>query len=352
MNLRNREKLAGLLLLALIPVGLVVGSIARSPGYETAGHWAANYLLPIFFFVVGVELRTEFSTGYFKVRRNILAPTVAATLGVLLPALLYIVVVGASNRGWVIPTATDITLGLAVLALAPTGFGTILRARFLALATIDDLLALLILVIVFSQSVQVLTAVLAFVAVTACVALQRIPGRWALLAVPFAGGAVLLCAASGVQTSLVGVALGISLRRFKGIELIGAMSTWLVLPVFTFLISASAGQSLAGGLSAIVLVALLLRPVGKYVGIAIGGSLTAKAVSGRSDFRSWSLIGVLGGIGFTVSLLLARLAFVGDEPSYVAGVIATLGVAFLSALLFLLLGRFRGLRERQAEKSL
>ncbi len=350
MNVMARSRFSALLILGLIPIGLGFGMLWHPAGLDLLSDWVAVYLLPLFFFGVGAELRGEFVSGYFVSRRNLVAPGVAATLGVAAPALLYFLFAGPSGGGWAVPTATDITIGLAVLALARPSLSSTLRPRFLALATIDDVIALIILATVFSQSVQPLAAMLVIASVLLVYLTQKLKGSLRFIGLPFAASAFVFCALAGIQTSLVGVALGLVFVSRRNLSIIQELNSWVVLPLFTFFVSASAGASLGAGVSLAVLFGLLLRPIGKFLGIAIGGAVTSKLFGNKSELKSWSIIGVLGGIGFTVSLLLARLAFKTDEAGYVAAVLATLAATCISAVVFLFISRSR--QEHRDERSL
>ncbi len=352
MQRMTEAKAAAFLLLALIPVGIGLGAFTHWHFFVETSDWFANFILPLFFFVVGAELRAEFTSGYFRVKRNLVAPSVAAALGVATPALLYASVAGTKGGGWSVPTATDITLGLAVLTFARPAISAVLRPRFLALATIDDVLALVILGLVFSKAIQLLPLALMATALIAVFAAQRALGGLRYLAIPLGMMAVYIGWIAGIQTSLVGVALGMIFVPRGNLLVIERANSWVVLPIFTLLVSASSGIGLSAGVYLPVLLAVLWRPFGKFLGISIGGAISAKLTSGKADFRSWSLIGLLGGIGFTVSLLLASLAFAGDPSGYVAAVIGTISAAVFCALAFLVITRVITRRGRRDEKSL
>jgi len=348
----TKRRIQALCLIATVPLGIVLSQFidAESAGY--AAHFVELYLLPLFFVGVGLELRHEFSVGYFKARANILAPLTAAVFGVIVPALLFVSIAGPQGGAWSIPTATDITLGLAVLSFVAAGFAGRLRARFLALATIDDVIALVILLIVFSGEISWAACLATLAALGAFHFAQKLPAVFGFAVLLSGTLAIVFGVESGIQTSLIGVLLGLLISKDALFSWLDSTNGWLVLPLFGFLISVTAGSSFAAGISAVVLVGVLLRPLGKLIGISIGGSLAARIFNGEWDGRTWVSIGLLGGIGFTVSFLLAKLAYKDQEQLYGSAVLGTLGATIISALAFLVLANLRGRRERQVERSL
>ena len=352
MTKQMKRRIQALFLIATVPLGLVLGQFVDSKSSSFASHFVEVYLLPLFFIGVGIELRHEFTTGYFKARANIVAPLVAAVFGVVFPALLFITIAGPQGGAWSIPTATDITLGLAVLSFVSAGFSGRLRARFLALATIDDVIALLILLIVFSGKMSWLAGLATFALLVIFHFAQKLPNGWSVVVLVIWVLAIVAGAESGIQTSLVGVMIGLLVSSESHFRWLDSINGWVVLPLFGFLISVTAGGSFAAGVSVVVLLAILLRPLGKLVGISIGGSIASRTFTGQWDLLPWGAIGLLGGIGFTVSFLLAKLAYKGEESLYGSAVLGTLGATLISAIAFLVLAKLRGRRERQGERSL
>ncbi|GAB3808999.1 Na+/H+ antiporter NhaA [Micromonospora zhanjiangensis] len=321
----------------------------------TLGQWAADGLLAIFFFVVGLELKREFVAGDLHDPRQAVLPVVAAVGGVALPALVYAAVnltsSGGAPRGWAIPTATDIAFALAVLAVINSHLPQGLRAFLLTLAVVDDLIAITIIAVFYSEQVHPLPLLGAVAAVVAFGALVR-SGRtrwWALL--PLAAVAWAMMHASGVHATVAGVLLGFTVpvhtnrgshphlaehleHRWRPI------SAGLAVPVFAFF---AAGVPLRGTdvgrllTDPIVLGVVAGLVIGKSVGILGSTYLVARFTRARLDSGiSWrDLLGVslLGGIGFTVSLLIGELAF--GTGSVADGHVkaAVLGGSVLAALL-------------------
>lgn len=291
--------------------------------------WAADGLLAIFFFVVGVELKQEFVAGSLRDFRLAGVPIVAAVAGMITPALCYVAVVGALDpealRGWAIPTATDIAFALAVLAIFGRGLPLALRTFLLTLAVVDDLLGITVIAVFYTESIDFVMlgcALLAIVAFGVVVRLSR-SYRWLLL--PLAVVAWAFMHASGVHATVAGVLLGLVVpaltirgERLSRTELldetIRPWSAGVALPLFAF---AAAGVSVVGADEP------LIQPVsiGIVVGLCVGkiaGVLGATALMTRLTplrlpdsvgLRDLIPVGMLTGIGFTVALLIAELSF-------------------------------------------
>ncbi len=291
----------------------------------TIGGWAADGLLAIFFFVAGLELKREFVAGDLRDRRRAALPVVAAVGGMVAPALIFVLWnLGTDNLvGWAIPTATDIAFAVAILAVISTHLPTGLRTFLLTLAVVDDLLAITIIAIFYTDELHPLWLLAAALPVVAFGALVR-RGYGAWLLVPLAVLAWVLVHESGVHATVAGVVLGftVPVARSDRIEhAVRPISAGIAVPVFAFF---AAGVTVGGwdgfvdALSdPIALGVLTGLVVGKAVGIS--GSTWLLATFTRADLDDelgWvDVIGLslLAGVGFTVSLLIGELAF--DAPS-------------------------------------
>ncbi|MGA1670481.1 MAG: Na+/H+ antiporter NhaA, partial [Candidatus Nanopelagicaceae bacterium] len=155
----------------------------------TIAHWAADAFLAIFFFVAGLELKHEFTHGSLAQRRQAVVPIVAAIAGMVTPALFYVALARGENGaldGWAIPVATDIAFALAVLAVAGRGLPLELRAFLLALAVVDDLGAITIIAIFYSDKTDITFLGLTILLLALFALMQRRNlTRWYLM-VPFA----------------------------------------------------------------------------------------------------------------------------------------------------------------------
>ncbi|GAA0976643.1 Na(+)/H(+) antiporter NhaA [Nocardioides aquaticus] len=296
------------------------------------GTWAADGLLAIFFFVVGLELKREFVAGDLRDPKRAALPIAAAVGGMIAPALIFVAWNLGSNgalEGWAIPTATDIAFAVAILAVISTHLPTGLRTFLLTLAVVDDLLAITIIAIFYTDELQPLFLALALVPIAVFGLLVQKRFRQVWLLVPLALVAWVLVHESGVHATVAGVLLGftVPVLRKDGQDgpglaehlehLVRPISAGIAVPVFAFF---AAGVTV-GGLSGLVeslkdpvaLGILTGLVVGKTVGITGASWLFARFTKADLDDElSWvDVIGVsmLAGIGFTVSLLIGELAF-------------------------------------------
>ena len=339
----------------------------------TIGQWAADRLLAVFFFVAGLELKREFVAGDLRSPQRAAVPVVAALGGMSVPALIYTLInLSGSDgalRGWAIPTATDIAFALAVLAVISSHLPPALRTFLLTLAVVDDLLAITIIAAFYTDSLSLvpLAGAAACIAAFGALVQRRVSAWWLLL--PLALAAWALVHASGIHATVAGVLLAftVPVRERRGDaaadadadadpahghdgglaehleHLIRPISAGFAVPVFAFF---AAGVTV-GGLSGLtdsitdtVALGIIAGLVGgKVVGILGATWLVSTFTRARldPDLRWIDLLGValLGGIGFTVSLLIGELAFgsgtVRDDHSKVGVLAASLLAALLAA---------------------
>ncbi|KAB2973973.1 Na+/H+ antiporter NhaA [Streptomyces sp. SS1-1] len=370
------ETVGGVLLLVAAIAALLWANIpALQHSYETVGHyhfgpeslglnlsvehWAADGLLAIFFFVAGIELKRELVAGDLKDPSKAVLPVVAALCGMAAPALVYTVTVltgGGSTAGWAVPTATDIAFALAVLAVIGTSLPSALRAFLLTLAVVDDLFAILIIALFFTEQLNFAALGGAVAGLVVFWLLLRKGVRGWYVYVPLAVVIWGLMYNSGIHATIAGVAMGLMLRCStregekespgEHIEhLVRPLSAGLAVPLFALF---SAGVVVSGGALRDVftqpetLGVLLGLVVGKTVGIFGGTWLTARFTrASLSDDLAWAdlfAVATLAGIGFTVSLLIDELAFT-DDPTLTDEVKASvlLGSLIAAALATVLL---------------
>ncbi|MBN9151699.1 MAG: Na+/H+ antiporter NhaA [Micrococcales bacterium] len=336
---------------------IVVGPPALHLDLSLAS-WATDGLLAIFFFVVGVELKHEFVAGSLRNMKEAAVPIFAAIGGMVLPAALYIGIVLVAGdpgalRGWAIPTATDIAFALAILAIFGRGLPTALRTFLLALAVVDDLLAIVIIAVFYTAGINILAFVLALAAIAlfALAVRMRTPRWWILL--PLAVVAWALMHDSGVHATIAGVLLGVVVpakllhdeprpRTHHYEHAVRLWSAAVALPIFAFF---AAGVSIvdAGGAGALfaqpVVTAIVVGlVVGKLVGVLATTALVTRFSALRLpeslNLRDLVPVGLLTGIGFTVSLLIAELSFPGavqSDGAKIAILTATLIATVLAA---------------------
>ena len=322
--------------------------------------WAADGLLAVFFFVVGVELKHELVAGSLRHPREAAVPVLAAVGGMALPAVLFVaVILLAGDRealhGWAIPTATDIAFALAVLAIFGRGLPRALRTFLLTLAVVDDLLAIIVIAVFYTSAIDAvaLAAAIGFVILFGLVVRSRRPRWWLLL--PLALAAWGFMHASGVHATIAGVLLGFTVparavhgerhvRAHDFDDAVRPFSSGIALPVFAFF---SAGVSLVSGAGPAAVLGQPVVPaivlglvVGKLVGVlgttAVVTRLTPLRLPDAIGLRDLLPVGFLTGIGFTVSLLIAELSF--PDGTHTAGakiaiLIATLLAAVAAAIL-------------------
>ncbi|ANI39530.1 sodium:proton antiporter [Mycolicibacterium vaccae 95051] len=347
----------------------------------TVGTWAADGLLAIFFFVVGLELKREFVAGDLRDPSRAALPIAAAVGGMVVPALIFVAITArvgdGAVRGWAIPTATDIAFAVAVLAVISTHLPSALRTFLLTLAVVDDLLAVTVIAVFYTEDINVTALALAAVPLALfgfCV--QRRVRSWWLL-IPLAVATWVLVHESGVHATVAGVLLGFLVPVMRSQAAGGPdagpglaehfehrlrpVSAGVAIPVFAFF---AAGVNLGGvsGLARAFSDPITLGIVaGLVLGKPIGIFLTTRvlvAVSRAkldSALRWVDVLGVsmLAGIGFTVSLLIGDLAYgMGSERDEFVKV-GVLSGSLLAATLAtgLLLTRNRAYRRIQEEES-
>jgi len=354
MSLLRSDRFPALLLLLAAAAGLLV---ANSPIGEEAlalkdlhvgvpgildlsiGHWIADALLAVFFFVVAVELQYELTSGELNSARRALQPAIAAAGGVVAPIVVYLAIAGGSSpQGWPIPTATDIAFALGVLAVFGRGLPSALRVFLLALAILDDIVGIVFIAVLFTSDVDLLPLALALVTLVVFRLLSRMldgRGRRLVVAGMIVAGVATwwLVHASGVHATIAGVALGLVMLQQPALRTRHVLEPWvngIVLPLFAFSAALVAIPQLGGsGLAPAFWGVAVALPVGKLVGITVAGWISQR-VGPRGAAPALSLAdllaaGALGGIGFTVSLLLSELAFA-EAPGIRDQ--ATLGVLF------------------------
>ncbi|MEL7975807.1 Na+/H+ antiporter NhaA [Isoptericola sp. F-RaC21] len=338
--------------------------------------WAADGLLAIFFFVVGVELKHEFVAGSLRSPKEAGVPMLAAVGGMVVPAVIYSVVVvalgepGALN-GWAIPTATDIAFALGVLAVFGKGLPTAVRTFLLTLAVVDDLLAIVVIAVFYTENLNFayLGASLVAIALFGWHVRSRTP-RWWLL-VPLFVVAWSFMHASGVHATVAGVLMGFTVaarpthgeaepRTHRYEHAVKPWSQGVALPVFAFF---AAGVDLVdgGGVGEImtqpVVPAITIGlVVGKLVGVlgttALVTKLTPLRLAQGIGVRDLLPVAFLAGIGFTVALLVSELSF-GHASEHTEGAKAAILLgSVIAAVLGALTLRWDARKARTADMNL
>jgi NhaA family Na+:H+ antiporter len=380
----RRETVGGALLLVAAAIALVWANSPWAAAYETLrdarvgpaslhldlalGTWAADGLLAIFFFVAGLELKREFVAGDLREPRRAVLPVAAAVGGMAVPALFFVLLnLGAPDgalRGWAIPSATDIAFALAVLAVISTHLPTALRTFLLTLAVVDDLLAIAVIAVFYTAGLSVgfLALSLLPLALFGLLVQKGVRSAWLLL--PLAALAWALMHESGVHATVAGVLLAFTVpvaggtaERFE--HRIRPLSAGVAVPVFAFF---SAGVAVGGftglgaALSDSVAVGIVVGLVaGKAVGITAATWLVSRFTRAQLDEDlGWpDVLGLslLGGIGFTVSLLITELAYGAGSARYDHAKVGILAGTLAAALLATVVLRLRNRRYRRIQEA-
>ncbi len=287
--------------------------------------WINDGLMAVFFFLIGLELKREVLEGKLRRPSDIVLPGIAALGGMVAPALIYLAFnVGGATRGWAIPTATDIAFALGVLALVGKGLPPGLKVFLLTLAILDDLGAILIIAVFYTDNLNLTYLGLAVMPLLGLAALNR--SCTARVAPALLLGAILwvLVLKSGVHATLAGVicAFFIPLRDREGGSPLHMLENglqpyvgFLIVPLFAFANSGLSfdGMSLGALTEPLTLGVAAGLLVGKFVGIM--GAVSLMVWAGRAnlpDGATWghmSGVALLAGIGFTMSLFIGGLSF-------------------------------------------
>ncbi len=302
-------------------------------------------LLAVFFFLAAIELKHELLHGQLRSVRKAAVPAAAAVGGVVAPALIYLVVVVHSPAlavGWPIPTATDVAFALGVLALVGRRLPVRVRALLLALAVLDDLIAILIIAIFFTAQLHWIPLIAAIPVVAAFGLLSRLRQSWWMIVLLVLLGicAWVLVALSGIHPTVAGVALGLAVASRPGMiarRSLEPVSNGFILPVFAFVAALVAVPAIPiSQLSPTFVAIVIALPVGKLIGITAGAGIAIAVTRTRGDTPPMGdilVVASLGGIGFTVSLLMNQLAWRGNAELTDEGTIAVIFASLIASII-------------------
>jgi len=390
--------LLGATIAALVWVNIDAGSYDRvwsTSATVSVGHWnitqdlrdwVSKGLMTLFFFVVGLEARREFDVGELRERRRVALPAAAGAGGMLIPIAIFLIFNGArsSAHGWGAAMSTDTAFAIGLLSLVRPPFGERLRVFLLTVSVVDDLLALVVIAIFYSDQVSMTALGVAVAIFLVVVGLRAISFRYGV--VYAIGGAAVWAAmySSGIEPVVVGLAMGLvtyaypagrgdlerasevfrlfreqptpELAREAQVGVAAAVSpnerlarsfhpwtSYLIVPLFAL---SNAGVVINGSVlarafrSPITLGIMIGYIVGKPVGIALGANLVRILSRGRLrppvGWASMAGAGAIAGIGFTVSLLISTIAFTGPDlaEAKIGVLAAALGASLLSWLVF------------------
>ena len=385
----HRESASGILILLASLLGLIVANSPLSENYFTVLEWdfdisigvsllnltilkTINYvLMTLFFFVVGLEIKRELTSGHLSSFKNAITPFIAAIGGMALPAGIYLIIAGDVDvNGWGVPVATDIALAVGLLALVGTSAVASLRSFLLALAVIDDIGAILIIALVYSAGVSTSWSLLAAITVAAIYLLNKFGVKSTYVYILF-GIALWYCMyKSGVHPTLAGVILGLMtpniLKENSKLhdgednqvsviewleEIIHPWSSFIIVPLFAFAntgvvitndsINNAINSPIAWGIFAGLVIG---KPIGVLASVFIARKINLGQYPQGAKSVDILATGSAAGIGFTVAIFIANLAFsdpATQDLAIFAVIIASLVSAVLSVLLFKLVSKKR-----------
>lgn len=378
----HRESAGGILLLIAATFGLAVANSPISDtyfkileqGFEVGGGVfylkltvlkVINYILmTIFFFVVGLEIKREMTAGHLSRLRDAVMPLLGALGGMAFPAAIYLLIAGETDpRGWGVPVATDIALAVGLLAIIGSSVAPSLRTFLLGLAVIDDIGAILIIAFIYSSGVGFVWVIAAIAVIVAIVAARRLGANsWSIYLVLGIGLWYFLYR-SGIHATLSGVILGlltpniakpdselvngegISLSVIEWLEVkLHPWSSFIIVPIFAFAntgVSISS-ESISGAMNSTIAWGIFFGlVVGKPLGIIVAVVAAKRANIGDypAESRKSGLLatGSAAGIGFTVAIFIADLAFkdkADQDMAVIAVILASVVSGILSWILF------------------
>jgi NhaA family Na+:H+ antiporter len=383
----HRESASGILILLASLLGLIVANSPLSENYFTVLEWdfnisigisllnlsilkTINYvLMTLFFFVVGLEIKRELTSGHLSSFKNAVTPFIAAIGGMALPAGIYLIIAGdVDANGWGVPVATDIALAVGLLALVGTSAVASLRSFLLALAVIDDIGAILIIALVYSSGVSTSWSLLAAITVAVIYLLNKFSVKSTYVYILF-GIALWYCMyKSGVHPTLAGVILGLMtpniLKENSKLhdgednqvsviewleERIHPWSSFIIVPLFAFantgvvITSDSINDAINSPIAWGIFAGLVIgKPIGVLASVFIARKINLGQYPQGAKSVDILATGSAAGIGFTVAIFIANLAFsdpATQDLAIFAVIIASLVSALLSVLLFKLVSR-------------
>jgi len=372
----HRESSSGILILIAAALGLLVANSPFSESYftfldrsfslgfepiivELTTLKSINYvLMTLFFFVVGLEIKRELTTGHLATRKKALMPFVAAIGGMAVPAGLYLAIAGSTDsRGWGVPVATDIALAVGLLGMVGSSAVASLRSFLLALAVIDDIGAILIIAFVYSSGVVISWVLAGVLAIVAVLILQKLKVKKIIFYVSCGMLLWFSLYKSGVHPTLAGVIMGIltpnnekensdlfdesdgAVSIIEWIESrLHPWSSFVIVPLFAF---ANTGvvisqESIAAALDSRIAWGIFIglvagKPLGIFATIYLSKRVNIGEIPEGANPRSIFATGSAAGIGFTVAIFIANLAFADPEVQDLA-VVSIISASIISGV--------------------
>lgn len=290
------DRNAALVILAAGLIGFALANLVPGLAINIASlHTYSEWALALFFFTIGLELKHELVHGVFKQKSSLLVPALAAVFGAVIPALIYYLVTmndAVAAQGWAIPMATDVTFAVAVFSIFGSKMPSGSKQFLLAFAIIDDLLAILVIALFLHSDVTT----------------------------------ALLVTGSAIIGILMPSRLVLKLQ-----ELIQPWVYLIVLPLYAFTsLCFELNVSFIEVISSTVAIAVMLRVIGKSVGISLGGYLGSLIAPSPISRNAILQLSVLGGIGFTVAFFVNDIVFGSNKTFHVEAIVGSLVAALIS----------------------
>lgn len=304
-------------------IGFAIHNIALRTSLE---FFVADGLMALFFLVVGLELKREYYDGELSNPMQRYLPVSAAAFGVLVPALVYLLFNwndALTRVGWAIPCATDIAFSLAVLRALGSSVPLSLKIFLATLGVVDDLISIVILAIFYSTGLHFTSLLWVAVVTLFLLGFARVT-KHGYLGVYLLGGVVLwfLLHASGIHPTLSGVIIALCVPREEVHRLEKALHGWVaygIVPLFAYLSSGLVLEELSleallhSPLSLGIIFALLLgKPIGITLGVMAARAFSGAPLPSRCSYAQIVGVGIIGGIGFTMSIFVSGLSFGAD----------------------------------------
>jgi NhaA family Na+:H+ antiporter len=377
----GRESSGGVLILVAAALGLITANSPLSGRYFSTldsriaigSSWylvdlsvlkVINYLLmSIFFFVVGLEIKRELTSGHLASLKKAMLPFLAAIGGMAFPALIYLAIAGSvAPAGWGVPVATDIALAVGLLTMLGPSVAASLRSFLLALAVIDDIGAILIIALVYSTGINVSWLAAAIVTVVFISVLKKTRIKSLIVYSLFAFTLWFSLYKTGVHPTLAGVILGLMTPNvvYKDTKIedtedgsvsviewlehkFHPLSTFVVVPIFAFantgvvITSESIGEASQSLIAWGIFFGLVAgKPLGVLFASILAKRLKVAELSDGMNKSSLFATGSAAGIGFTVAIFIANLAFKDSAQQDIA-VFAVIVASVVSALISIIL---------------
>ena len=356
-ELSETGKLSGLLLIGATILSISLSNSEYGTSYlqlwqqhigfsflnKSVEHWVNDGLMVVFFFLVGLEIKRELLVGELADRKNAMLPILAALGGIITPALIYTLVNFGSPEnlhGWAIPTATDIAFSLAILSMLGKRVPVSLKIFLTALAIIDDLGAILIIAVFYTDSLNLDMLLYAGLFLGGIILLNRFHVRQIWLYILTGAGLWYFILNSGIHPTISGVLLALLIPRDLIPKLEHSLHkpvNYFILPLFALANTAipldmqSARMAFSGISLGIIFGLFFGKPLGILLFSYLGIKYRLAALPGGANWRMMMGIGLVAGIGFTMSIFIASLSF-NDIASLNIAKLAIIAGSVISAL--------------------